>query len=336
MRTAQLFLLGAFAISCTSEGTAIESSPEDPSHSERNAPLVETPKGGCFSASDCDDGDACNGAETCDNEVCTAGTSACDDGIDCTEDLCTDSGGTVSCEFSPNNGRCGPGQTCSRLSGCAQACSVDTCKLAWPQCGCSPGDACVVGSGGARACVGRGDKHMGEPCAESAQCDAGFACHDVDVGYAGACTPYCESDGDCPTSVGTRCVVPFELFAEQGEQIAGIRVCSFSCDPVNDENNRSTPGRVGKCPADTKCDVYTSQANGSAVHHTDCRGTIGTGTAGAGCSTHNDCASEHRCVSGSCRRYCVTQGFECAPGELCQPLSPGTVTFSGVTLGTCQ
>ncbi|HNO76859.1 MAG TPA: hypothetical protein PKN33_02270 [Phycisphaerae bacterium] len=44
----------------------------------------------CTSNADCDDGDACNGAETCGDGVCVAGTPMdCDDGDSCTSDSCS-------------------------------------------------------------------------------------------------------------------------------------------------------------------------------------------------------------------------------------------------------
>src|SRR5689334_6165792 len=53
--------------------------------------------GCCAVDADCDDGDACTGAETCDvaSATCVAGTPVgCDDGDVCTDDACDPATGT--------------------------------------------------------------------------------------------------------------------------------------------------------------------------------------------------------------------------------------------------
>lgn len=79
--------------------------------------------GGCTSNSQCDDGQWCNGAETCVNSVCQAGTAPnCNDGIACTTDSCNES--TDSCNNVPNHSACSDGlfcngaETCSATLGC--------------------------------------------------------------------------------------------------------------------------------------------------------------------------------------------------------------------------
>ncbi|MDI1434647.1 hypothetical protein [Polyangium sorediatum] len=79
----------------------------------------------CATAADCDDGDACNGKETCD-VVCKAGTpKSCDDGIACTIDACQPA--TGACTHAPNHEVCDDGWACS---------GVETCN---PQMGCTKG-----------------------------------------------------------------------------------------------------------------------------------------------------------------------------------------------------
>ncbi len=58
----------------------------------------------CTSNLDCDDGDLCNGSETCDVDTCVSGTPvSCDDGDVCTDDVCKPATGL--CEH-PDNGIC--------------------------------------------------------------------------------------------------------------------------------------------------------------------------------------------------------------------------------------
>lgn len=62
--------------------------------------------------SDCSDGLACNGAETCVAGTCTPGTPiACDDGNPCTLDACTEPAGT--CAFTPTSNPCDDGNSCT-------------------------------------------------------------------------------------------------------------------------------------------------------------------------------------------------------------------------------
>ncbi|MDD5031576.1 MAG: polysaccharide deacetylase family protein [Patescibacteria group bacterium] len=77
----------------------------------------------CIQNSDCDDGLFCNGAETCSNNACHAGTPiTCNDSIDCTDDTCNEE--TDSCSFAPNNNACLPlpyscaSCNCDSISGC--------------------------------------------------------------------------------------------------------------------------------------------------------------------------------------------------------------------------
>jgi len=57
---------------------------------------------GCSSDAECDDGEACNGLETCSAGVCQPGTPLdCDDGDACTEDSCDPVSGCVNVSTKP-------------------------------------------------------------------------------------------------------------------------------------------------------------------------------------------------------------------------------------------
>ena len=70
----------------------------------------------CEQDADCDDGLYCNGAETCVNGACSAGTFPCDDGVACTTDSCDDD--ADSCGNTPDNNQCNPGEVCDPVAGC--------------------------------------------------------------------------------------------------------------------------------------------------------------------------------------------------------------------------
>ena len=106
----------------------------------------------CTTNTECDDRDACNGAETCSPGAPGASlTTGCLDGValdctdeaDCTEDHCNPASG---CFHVPNDGACND----------ATACTTDTCTSggclwapdnAMCNSGCRTGSVCVSGSG---------------------------------------------------------------------------------------------------------------------------------------------------------------------------------------------
>ena len=92
----------------------------------------------CSSNAQCNDGNPCNGSETCAAGSCQPGTPLiCDDSLFCTEDACNPANGE--CVFTPNP--CDDGNTCTvdsctEANGCfndyrcAQFCSFDTVTIA--------------------------------------------------------------------------------------------------------------------------------------------------------------------------------------------------------------
>ena len=69
----------------------------------------------------CSDGNVCNGAETCTNGTCTAGTAlVCNDNNVCTTDTCNTSTG---CVYTNNTGPCSDGVACT-----ADVCSGGACQ----------------------------------------------------------------------------------------------------------------------------------------------------------------------------------------------------------------
>ncbi|HXC49429.1 MAG TPA: hypothetical protein VN634_00975 [Candidatus Limnocylindrales bacterium] len=113
------------------------------------------------SAARCDDGLFCTGSETCDPAIgCeTAAAPACNDGIDCTEDWCSEA--RDECMHSVEDSRCDNGrycdgrETCDASSGCQEGepvrcrddgtvCSVETCSESADGC-ISDFSRCVCG-----------------------------------------------------------------------------------------------------------------------------------------------------------------------------------------------
>jgi beta-lactamase superfamily II metal-dependent hydrolase len=96
--------------------TVLSSLPNSPGQRADGSPFGE-----CTFASECDDGDACNGAEACVASYCVPGTPlACDDGNVCTDDSCNPTSG---CATSNNTASCDDGNECT----VGDVCSGGTC-----------------------------------------------------------------------------------------------------------------------------------------------------------------------------------------------------------------
>jgi len=160
----------------------------------------------------CDDGQFCNGMETCNPGIgCIPGSTddACDDGIECTVDTCIEPGGW--CENTPDASLCGDSfcnpAFCSAASGCiaeAIPCPASFCDEQLGQClacienepcddgnGCTENDTCVAST------TAGGSICLGDPI----DCDDGIACT-VDRCFNGICESVddiamCNDGDDC-------------------------------------------------------------------------------------------------------------------------------------------
>ena len=89
-----LWLLGLWFAGCGGTASTPDAARGDDADVSRDA----GPGVPCTAASECDDALFCNGAETCVEGLCQAGSPpVCDDGIECTRDLCSDARGA--CRF---------------------------------------------------------------------------------------------------------------------------------------------------------------------------------------------------------------------------------------------
>ncbi|HBQ18381.1 MAG TPA: hypothetical protein DEF51_47060, partial [Myxococcales bacterium] len=71
----------------------------------------------CTGDGDCDDGQFCNGAETCVSGGCMPGAApSCGDAVMCTIDGCDETADV--CRNIPDDGMCGASETCSATMGC--------------------------------------------------------------------------------------------------------------------------------------------------------------------------------------------------------------------------
>ncbi len=262
----------------------------------------------------CDDGDYCNGDETCDDVLdCQAGTAiTCDDGVGCTDDSCNET--TDQCESVVNNASCDDGaycngtETCDMNADCLPGTSVDcndevnctddSCNEDTDQCDNVPNDA---GCDDGEYCNGA------EVCDVNADCQsvAAVDCTSLD----GECTSgSCDEDADeCvgdPINEGGDCAVPdpctLSSECQSGVCTATsetflsascrwIAVAGASGETVRLRTDRgslvdaNTCGDTGKIRGETPVNIAITSATGTEVQFRDgsiLGGDIATGGTG--------------------------------------------------------
>jgi len=240
----------------------------------------------------CNDGDVCNGEETCDPETgeCVAGTPlSCDDG-----DFCN---GTETCD--PTNGcqegtppQCNDGdvcngeETCSSRLGCIAGtplvCSdgnvcngEETCD---PKSGCQDGTPLVCNDGD--VCNGE------ETCDAEAGCQDGtpLVCNDGNV---------CNGEETCDPEGGCQDGTP--LVCDDENACNGVETCDPESGCTNPPDVVCDDGRA--CSADS-----CNPANGECVF--DLGGC--TCDTDADCDDGNECTFPDTCVDSPDGSFCVT------------------------------
>jgi hypothetical protein len=246
----------------TGRGDVVADEPTPDAGGDRGVPDPETGSGDDTDAEDegdaactCDDGDPCNGVETCDpnSGECVAGEAVvCDDGDSCN--------GEESCE--PESGECVAGEAVVCTDG--DACNgVETCVPETGECAdtepvvCDDGDPC----NGLETCDSdNGTCAPGRPV----RCDDGNACNGVescsrDTGLCQDGTPIQCSDGDlcngretCDRNTGD-CLDGDPVLCTDGDPCNGVE----TCDPGS---GRCLGDPVPSCPvAPSACDQNGGQ-----------------------------------------------------------------------------
>jgi len=226
--------------------------------------------GGCTVDGDCDDGQYCNGAETCVAQVCQPGTPVvCDDGVPCTDDTCNET--TDSCDYTPNDANCANGlycdgvETCDPVLDCLSgtpvdcddgvACTIDSCNETTDACDNTPDDAacddglfcngaetCDAGAGclvGTDPCPGQDCDEVNDvcvplPCNTNGTCDVGEDCNTCPSDcISGTSTGAVCGNGLCEAGDGEDCVsCPADCNGVQG----GKPTNRFCCGDGDGQN----------------------------------------------------------------------------------------------------
>lgn len=286
----------------------------------------------CAADLDCDDGEPCNGAETCDMGRCAAGAppspgAACGAGRLCVDQACREprcGDGVVSAGEACDDGNATGGDGCE--SDCAPSCASDG--------DCDDGEACNGSETcDAGACVPGVFEADGTSCGVLASCRGGrcaaSGCGDGSAGVLEACDDGNLTDGDgCDNDCTLSCADAADC--DDGNPCNGAEACTA---------NRCVPGAPAAdgtdCGGGSRCVASACRApacgDGFVDAGEDC--DDGNGTAGDGCeadctlscardadcSDGDACSGTERCVAGACASGTPRpDGASCAGGGVCR------------------
>ncbi len=240
----------------------------------------------CQTNADCDPNGPEGRAVSCNQGVCSLACRAATQDADCPAGW--------SCFFdSPLR----PGiclATCESDAGCDQAAGERCADIGFqPQWGmplaeCSSDQDCGSLVAGATC----SKLTLNETCTAPGDCPNGFGCESgVCTAPTGTCTPWCDSDDDCPISTG------------------------------------ATDTRRAQCH-NGQCQFFVCLGN-DPVGGFCFPGCSGDGDCTAACAADDDCAVGYTCLAGTCQRDCACAitaedaalgiTTKCAPSEDCNP-----------------
>lgn len=180
---------------------------------------------------DCDDGNYCNGEETCDPvKGCIQGKPVnCDDGIPCTVDTCADKG---TCVHTPDDGLCNDGAFCNGVEVCHRK---KGCQPGTPP-ECNDGSECTDDScdPATNACKFEDDSS----CDDGNFCNGIERCDPVNGGCLAGTPPNCNDGISCTTDscdpqAGACVNAPNNQFCQNEFYCDGVETCvpGQGCQP---------------------------------------------------------------------------------------------------------
>ncbi len=302
----------------------------------------------------CDDGNFCNGAETCAGaDGCKPGTPpTCDDNVACTVDTCDQ--GTNSCQHTASDALCDDNLFCDGV----ETCDATTGCVAGTAPSCDDGLTCTHDTCDeqAKACVHTPDNAL---CDDGLVCDGAEVCDPVNGAAGTGClagTPLACDDGvpctvdACSETAGGCTHTPDNALCDDGVYCNGAESCDgqYGCQPglkVNCDDNRTCT--TDACDEATKACVHTTN---DAVCNDGlfCNGQEScslTGPTPTGCvaGTPVACASDNiACTIDACdeaTKACTytPDNSACPPGEYCVILQNGCTTGTPCnTAADCQ
>ncbi len=297
--------------------------------------------GYCTSNAQCDDGDVCNGTESCSGGSCTATAPlSCDDNNGCTDDSCHPTNG---CTYVNNTSSCDDGTVCTT----SDVCSGGTCGGTAIVCNdsdvctddsCHPTNGCTYTNNTASCDDGTvctsGDVCSGGTCAGTAiNCNDSNVCTDDSCHVTNGCT-YVNNTGSCDDN--TVCTTGDVC---SGGTCSGTAIVCDDSDVCTDDSCHATNGctytnNTASCDDSDACtenDVCaTGTCSGSAVTCDDtnvctddtcdsvngCTYTDNTET----CNDGDLCTENDACAAGAC----TGTTLNCDDGDICTDDSCGS------------
>jgi formylglycine-generating enzyme required for sulfatase activity len=303
------------------------------------------------SCGDCDDGDVCNGVESCEAGLCDAGTILdCDDDNPCTLDECHAQAG---CQHTQLDGPCDDGNPCTDGETCTTGicnggtkvvcddhnpCTTDACStvegcIAIPNsAACNEGDPCTVGD----QCVD-GACQPGEdvcfPCQSDLDClqyDDGNLCNGLVVCEGGLCEALADSAVECMQPDNPCLTV--SCVADSGDCVETALPDMTYCD---DENICTLDdvckigvcsGKPVNCEEGNKCTIDSCVAGVGCVHvakecpHQPCHTAKCVVPSGECLYLPVDCFDGNPCTVDECDPAldgCIHSPVDCNDGNPC-------------------
>jgi hypothetical protein len=243
--------------------------------------IVDSSACACQTSADCDDGNPCNGVETCNLQTlqCQKGTAVVCTSLDDACNVGTCSAATGACVATPkaNGTACDDADLCTAAS----SCQAGVCKGSSPVT-CTASDQCHD-AGACNSATGTCSNPVKQ---NGTSCNDGNACTKTDSCQSGVCTGsnavVCSASDQCHT--------------------AG------SCDAAS-----------GVCSNPAKKNG-TACSDGNACTQTDtCQGGICAGASPVTCSASDQCHSAGTCDSatGTCSNPVKKDGSTCSDGNAC-------------------
>ncbi|MFO0586492.1 MAG: hypothetical protein U0441_03070 [Polyangiaceae bacterium] len=322
---------GSDGIACTVDACdeATVTCKHTPNNAACNNGLICTPAAGgcapppqCQVSADCNDNNACNGAETCVMGQCQPGAPvSCNDNIDCTIDSCDPANGA--CSHAPNNAVCDDGFTCDGI----ETCDAQTGCVSGAPVTCDDGVDCT-----ADACVEPGGTCVFTPV--NGNCSDGQLCNGMEICTPNGCAPgapyVCPSDGIgctqevCDPAVNACVSVPHDDLCPCGQtcnaaqggcgNFCAVSTCQgkvYACgDCIDNDGDCAVDSNDSQClgPCDNTEDGFYGGIPGqnNSPCKSDCYFDQDTG------SGNDDCYWSHKCDPLEVGPSYPPEGSQCA------------------------
>lgn len=296
---------------------------------------VDSTNCACEVAADCDDGNPCNGVETCSAaKQCLAGTAVNCSALsnDCNLGACNPATGACVAAPKTNGTTCNDGNACTSADSCQAGACVGANPVTCPASDqCHDAGTCNTATG---ACSNPAKKN-------GVTCDDGNACTKADSCQSGVCTgasavvcsakDQCHVAGTCNTSSGL-CDDPIKKngtacndgsLCTKTDTCQG-GVCSGASPVVCAASDQchlagTCDDATGTCSNPAKKNG-TSCADGNACTQTDtCQSGTCTGTNAVVCTASDQCHAAGTCdpANGTCSDPTQKDGTTCSDGNAC-------------------